>query len=129
MDIKNLFKKDYVVDVQFLDAIVSLRYVSKKEMKRISKACTTTKFKKGQPIDKVNETKTSLMIGELAVVGWTGLTMDGEPYEFTPDHRDELMTRWTDFSVFVVENALDLVALNDHEAEKAEKNSGDTFGQ
>jgi hypothetical protein len=123
MDFTGIDNEDFQAEVPYEDGTVTIRYVSPEEMTRLSaKATKRVRDGRGEWIEKYDNAKGNQLLGEVAVLGWTGLTKDGEPFVFSPDNRDMLMTRSWEFIKFVNRTCLDFQALRDAEREKIRGN-------
>lgn len=93
-------------------AIIKLRYVSSETMAALVKKATKTTYNaKHQREEKTDNTEFKRLLGEAAVIGWSGITAGGQDVEFSPAKRDQAMAGWTDFAKFVVDMCDDLQAL------------------
>ncbi len=130
MEIGALKRDDFEVWVRFMDAEVLVRYVSLEELQRIGKKATRREWDgKHRPLETMDALEANRLLGRAAVRGWKGLTVDGAEFPFSPENRDLLMTRWSDFAKFVGDACTDLQALAGEERRRLEKNSVLTSGQ
>ena len=126
MDISKLTNNDPVqVWVPFgEDTEVLIQYVSREELRAIYRKSKETAFVKHQKVETVNDGKADILLGRAAVKGWrprpgkSGFTAKGEEFPYTPENCDLLMTRWTDFALFVNDICTDLNALTDADKER-----------
>jgi hypothetical protein len=101
---------------------VTLRYVPIAKAQAIhAKATKTTKTTRGLERE-TDDAKFAQLWGEWAVVGWSGFTMGGEEYPFTPENRDALMRGHRAFRKFVLDTSDDIEALTAIEREKTRGN-------
>jgi hypothetical protein len=122
MDIGALQRDAIEVWVPFLDGMVLVRYIPRDELLELNKEATRNTWDKGRRIQRETDPgKADLLLGRHAVKGWEGFTMGGEPYPYTPENCDFLMTKWVEFARFVNETSIDLQALMTAEKEEAEK--------
>lgn len=93
-------------------AIITLRYVSSEQMAALVKKATKISYNaKHQREEKTDNAEFKRLLGEAAVLGWSGITSDGREVPFSPEKRDQAMAGWTDFAKFVVDMCDDLQAL------------------
>ena len=130
MDISLIEGDGFEVWVPFMDARVLLRYVGLEDLRRIhASAQQSTWDRKGEPVHEMDHAEAGRLLGRTAVRGWEGFTREGGDFPFSPEHCDLLMTRWSEFSRFVAESAMDLVKLEEARLAESEKKSALTSGQ
>ena len=131
MEIGALKQKDFQIWVPCMDdAEVLIRYIGIEELRGIMKATSRRDWdRKHQPIEAVDTAAANRLLGRAAVRGWTGITMDGDDYPYTPENCDFLMSKWLEFSRFVNDICIDLQSLMEAEREAKTKNSSLTSGQ
>jgi hypothetical protein len=123
MDIGALKRNDIEVWVPFLDGTVLVRYIPRDELLKLNKEATRNTWDKGARIQgETDPGKADLLLGRHVVKGWEGFTMGGEPYPYTPENCDFLMTKWVEFARFVNDTSIDLQVLMSAEKEEAEEN-------
>jgi hypothetical protein len=124
MDISALKNEDFEVWMPFMDAEVALRYLDIEELRKVQKQATKISWdRKGAKEEDLDSSELSRLLGRAAVRGWRGITMEGQPYAYTPEHCDFLMSRWLEFATFVADAALDLGKLVEAQERGKEKNS------
>lgn len=124
-DPEQLFK------VQFNDEVaLTLRYVSREQLDRMLRQATITSFNRSshQKESDFDHLLYGELLGRAAIVDWSGLEVDDQPYPCTPDNAALLMRRWTGFAKFVSDMCSDLECLIDGEKEQIRKNSVTTSG-
>jgi len=146
VEIEALTRDDFKVWVPFEDAEVQLRYVPLDELRSIIREATEQRFDRsgrngaaghrertglqtGLLSESLNHAELGRLIGRASVRGWRGITMCGKPYEYTPEHCDMLMTKWSAFAKMVNEVCLDLIALEEASRRQSLKNSSLTSGR
>lgn len=78
---------------------VKIKRLSPAEQRKIIKASTSRKFKRGQAIERVDEEALNAMYLDAMVVDWSGIERDGSPLECTTENKRLLDDRWTDFTL------------------------------
>lgn len=117
MEIGGFFDgEEIVADVPFGEgeapATVRLRYISTERMAELLKKATRISYNaQHQREERVDNVEFKRLLGEAAVVGWSGILSGGQEVVFSPERRDVAMTRWTEFAKFVAERCDDLQAL------------------
>lgn len=132
MEIEALTRDDFKVWVPFEDAEVQLRYVPLDELRSIISQATERKYdpsRPGKTCERLSHAELGRLMGRAAVRGWRGITMCGSAYEYTPEHCDFLMSRWSAFAKLVSEVCLDLIALEEAARKQSLKNSSLTSGR
>lgn len=134
MDIGALKTEDFQVWVPFMDAEVLIRYVPLEELRDIGRKASRATWEgartpANRPVETLDPSLANKLLGRAAVRGWSGITMNGEEFPYSPENCDFLMARWLDFSRFVNEACLDLRALQEEERKRLGKHSGLTSGQ
>jgi len=127
MELGKFASDDFEVEVVYGapedQAFVTLRYVPIEKARELYNKATKLGFDSArQPTSKTDEDKFARLWGEWAVVGWRGFEVDGQEYAFTPEHRDDLMTKHRKFKAFVMQAADDIQALTAAEREKVRGN-------
>ncbi|MEM4368374.1 MAG: hypothetical protein QXO21_05145 [Candidatus Anstonellales archaeon] len=122
-----IFDEEKTKWIQFdEDTEVLLKFVSKEELKKISiKAERASRLSGVDPSDVAN-----IQLGRTAVLGWRkidnhnhpGLIVKGQPFPYTKENVDLLMTKSLEFSKFVNENAINSRIFLEEEEEE-EKNA------
>ena len=127
MEINALVEAPEEVWVSFQDAEVLLVYQPLEDLKALMKNHTSaTYFTGGKKKEKVDYTALALELGERAVKDWKGVTLKGQPFFFSPENRDMLITKWSEFSSFVMEASTDIAVFAQDKREEDEKNSSST---
>lgn len=115
MDLSSLQTSHPRVWIQFdEDTEVCIEYIPKDEIIRILEESTTTRWVRHQPVREADSVEADRRLGRRAVKGWRalpdrpGFTVDGQPYPYTPENCDTLMTKWAAFSSFVNRVCIDL---------------------
>lgn len=98
---------------------VLMAFVTRKTMNKILKITTKRTFKRGVPIEEVDNTEANRLLGRAAVRNWKGLTSDHEDYPFTEENLDELMEKHPEFSDFVNEKCIEIGNFVGEATEKA----------
>jgi hypothetical protein len=131
MEIGGLQREDFQVWVPFGDdAEVLIQYVPREVLQQIRrKATRITWDRKHQKEEQFDPIKADELLGRNAVKDWKGLTMNGEPYPYSPENCDFLMRKWVEFARFVNEVCVDLEALVEEERRQKVKNSVTSSGQ
>ena len=130
MDIGNLLTGEVEAEVPFEEAMVLVRHVPRNEILAIANKATKIGWdSKHRQEEKVDGDLSNVLIGKAAVLGWSGLTQNGKEFPFTPENRDMLMLKWTDFGSFVNSMCTNLTALVEAGREEARKKSLPTSGQ
>jgi len=125
MEIGVLGKDDLLISVPLAeDAEITLRYVSREELREITKKATKITWnRKHEPKEEFDPVQADLLLGRAAVRGWKGLTMEGEEFPYSPENCDLLMRKWTEFARFVSETCMDLQRLQEEEKKRRLGNS------
>ena len=63
------------------------------------------------------------LIAETILVDWEGITMDGEPYQYSVDHAKQALTDLKDFREMVIGFADDIANFKAEKDQATEKNS------
>lgn len=126
MDIKQLKNKDLTATVPLGDGVeLEMRYISPEEMAHLRKQATKILQQGYRATEEVDDQKFQRLLADAAVIGWTGLEDDGEPFPCTGENRAFLMAKWSDFRLAVLDAAPDYQKM----LKFAEKNSSTTSGQ
>lgn len=130
MEIEKLSQDSFEVWVPFDDdSEVLFSYVPRDELQKMSKKATKVSFIKHQRTEEIDATEADLLLGRRAVKDWRplpgkkGFTMHGEPFPYSPENCDLLMTKWHAFARFVNESCVDLELLMEKDQEQIQKNS------
>ncbi|TLM66008.1 MAG: hypothetical protein FDZ69_07445 [Deltaproteobacteria bacterium] len=125
MDISALKKDRLEVWVQFTpDVRLKLRYIPRDELQRLAKAATVVELdpKSRQKVETFDGLKSDVLLCQAAVVDYTGLEMDGQPFPCTPENIELLASKWTGFASFVARVCIDLEEMQRSDLEAVEKN-------
>jgi hypothetical protein len=102
---------------------VNLSFLSREELVKIRKKATSTSFKKGAPVETLDDNLFLSLYAKSAIKGWSGLTLailetlapvdiSGEKPDAVLEYNEEnalfLMKQSTDFDSFVSETVTDL---------------------
>jgi hypothetical protein len=102
---------------------VNLSFLSREELVKIRKKATSTSFKKGAPVETLDDNLFLSLYVKSAIKGWSGLTLailetlapvdiSGEKPDAVLEYNEEnalfLMKQSTDFDSFVSETVTDL---------------------
>lgn len=105
------------------DLRVKIKPLTKKVAHRISKLCTTKKFKKGQYIKDVDEERLDNLLSRELVVDWKNFQdAKGKDIPCTPENVTVLLENWQEFNDFVNNVVVDYQEHLDQQEEQAEKN-------
>lgn len=119
MEFKSLVNGDEGVWLPYLKGVeIQVRPIPPKEIKRLQKVCTTSKWKKGKLIETLDIDQFGLLSTQAAVQDWKGIDLDGKPLPCTPENIELLSNQVGSFNEFVM-NALD-----DLDKKVLEKNQG-----
>ena len=130
MDIGNLLTGEVEAEVPFEEAMVRIRHVPRNEITAIARKSTKLSWNsKHQQEETVDGDKSNQLMGAAAILGWSGFMQNGEDFPFSPENRDMLMLKWTDFSSFVNTMCTNLTALVEAGREEARKKSLPTSEQ
>ncbi len=123
MDISGLKREEFVVEMPFGDAVVTIAYVSPEELRKIARQATGRSWdRRHQPKEELDQDKANILLGRKAVRGWRGFVEDGQEVPYSPEECDRLINRWGEFSRFVNEVCTDLQALQEQEKQATLKN-------
>lgn len=128
MELGKFASDDFVVQVPYGDppdqAVISIRYLARDRFSEVVQKATKITYhpKTHQREEKSDYAEASRLIGEAAVVGWTGISVEGQEFPFTPDNRDLLMRRHHGFSKLIMDVCTDLDALVQIERENVRGN-------
>jgi hypothetical protein len=131
MDIGTLTDESFVADVEFMDGVtVRMKYVPRDRMAELVRKATAVRYdrKTHRREEEFDPVEGNVLLGEAAVVGWSGLEKDGKPFPFTTENRDLLMRKWGEFSRFVNDVCVDLEALTAAAREESRGNCSRTSG-
>ena len=122
---KIVSREEFSAWVPFGDegTLVEIRFISREELIKLRKEATKTVFARHQKTDEYDAVKAGRLLGKAAVKNWTGFTVDGDPYECTPENVEVMMERFADFAAFVDDTCTDMIKLQEAERETVRKNS------
>ena len=122
---------DFAVWVEYNDDVsVLIKHVPRESLAGILKQATRTTWDKHhQPENSVDNIKYGELVGDAAIVDWTGLVDGDQPFPCTQENKKLLMRKWTNFAKFVSDLSSDLDRLMESEKESARKNSSTTSGR
>ena len=130
MDIGVLTEETFQAWVPFdEDTEVLFEHVPRDELQQLSKKATRISFSKHQRVEEMDATLADKLLGRRAVKGWRprpgkkGFTNKHDPFPYSPENCDLLMTKWQVFARFVNETCVDLELLMEGERVQIEKNS------
>ena len=124
--LKSLLSSNKTVEADFPGKVgfkVNLSFLSREELVKIRKKATTVSFKKGSPVETLNDELFLQLYVAGSIKGWSGLTLatleqlapvdlTGQDPEATLEYNEEnalfLMKQSTDFDAFVSETVTDL---------------------
>lgn len=119
---------DVAVWTEFNDEVrVKVRHVSREEQAQILKRATTISFdNRHQKQESIDMLKYGELVGQAAILEWSGLVASGAPLPCNPANIALLMRKWADFAKFVSDICSDLERLVAADRETVRKNSGST---
>ena len=105
---------------------VQLRYVPPDEMRKRTKAVTTTKFRRGKREEVVDDEQLNDDMIDHVIVSWNGFTVKDKstppkdvPLTCTRENKIQLVRAWAEFSQFVFEHAFDWETFSGEDAKAA----------
>ena len=105
------------------DVSVQVRHVPREELSVImQKSTKTTWDRKHQAEQSVDNIKYGELMGEAAIVDWSGLEVSGVPLPCTKENRALIMRKWSSFAKFVSDASSDLDRLIEADRDAARKN-------
>ena len=116
--------EDLTVWVTYNDDVdVQLKHIPRESLAGILKQATRTTWDKHhQPAENVDNLKYGELVGDAAIVDWSGLRDGDQEFPCTPDNKKLLMRKWSNFAKFVSDLSSDLDRLIESEKESARKN-------
>ena len=116
--------EEKTVWVQYNDEVsVLVRHVPREKLSGILQQATRTSWDKHhQPESTVDNIKYGELVGEAAIVDWTGLVDGDQPFACNPENRALLMRKCSNFAKFISDLSSDLDRLIETEKEAARKN-------
>lgn len=106
------------------DTEVLISYVSREDLRQLKKKATSTTFVKHQKTQEMDSKEADRLLGRKAVKNWRalpgrpGFTMDGKPFDYSPENCDLLMERYNEFANFVNEKAIEFSNFVEEEKEE-----------
>ena len=115
---------DLTVWVAYNDDVdVQLRHIPREKLSGILKqASRTTWDKHHQPVESVDNLKYGELVGDAAIVDWSGLRDGDQEFPCTPENKNLLMRKWSNFAKFVSDLSSDLDRMIESEKESVRKN-------
>ena len=116
--------EDVAVWVQYNDQVnVLIRHIPRERLSGILKqASRTTWDKNHQPETTIDNIKYGELVGDAAIVDWTGLIDGEQAFPCTKDNKALLMRKWGNFAKFISDLSSDLDRLLESEREAERKN-------
>lgn len=116
--------EDLAVWVQYNDEVsVLIRHIPREALSGILRQATRTTWDKHhQPQQVVDNIKYGELVGEAAIVDWTGLIDGDQPFPCTRENKSLLMRKWSNFAKFISDLSSDLDRLMESDKEAARKN-------
>ena len=116
--------EDKTVWVQYNDEVsVLIRHIPREKFAGIVKMSSRTTWDKNhQQETTIDSIKLGELVGDAAIVDWTGLSDGGEPFPCTAENKRLLMRKWSNFAKFVSDLSSDLDRLLETEREAERKN-------
>ncbi len=117
------------------DCEILIEYVPRSDLQVIYRKATKTIYKNHQKTEEYDQTEGDKLLSRRAVKDWRasqggkGFVNDGQPFPFTPENVEILMTKWNEFARFVNDACCSLETLVQQGKEAVEKNSSITSGQ
>lgn len=116
--------EDFTAWVPYNDQVaVLVRHIPREKLSGILRQATKTTWdQKHQPENNVDNIKYGELIGEAAIVDWTGLIIDDKPFPCTKENRGILMRKWGSFAKFISDLSSDIERLMESQQEAVRKN-------
>jgi hypothetical protein len=123
--------ENLTVWVEYNDQVsVLLRHITREDLAGILKRATRTTWdKQHQPEELIDNIKYGELVGDAAIVDWTGLLDAGQAFPCTPENKALVMRKWSNFAKFVSDLSSDLDRMVEIEKDVVRKNSLNTFEQ
>jgi hypothetical protein len=116
--------EEKTVWVQYNDEVaVLVRHIPREKLSGIlQQASRTTWDKHHQPESTIDNIKYGELVGDAAIVDWTGLVDGDQPFACTKENKQLLMRKWGNFAKFISDLSSDLDRLIESEKDSARKN-------
>jgi hypothetical protein len=122
MEIGAILQPEKLFTIDFLDGKITLVFVPSDEVRKITKQSTIKSWDhKHQPVEEFNIIEYRRLLGRRAVRGFEGFTSNGEPFPYSTENCDMLMTKWADFAMAVDRACSDIQGLMETEIKESEK--------
>lgn len=146
MELKNLIIDTKTVWMEYpglKDFSIEIACLSRKELVKLQKRCTITKFDRGSriPLEQLDDDKFVIELANALVKDWKGLTLDhlqslllidtsdydlSEELEYSKDNAEYLLRESAEFNSWLNEVAFDLDNFRDESKGKDTKKAGKT---
>lgn len=104
------------------DAEILINPLTPKEMSELTKSCTTSKWKRGKLVKKVDDDALSEKLNTKTVLDWKNFSMDGKEFKCTPQNIKLIMENCLEFNTFVQDAATNIGEYQEAKKEEAVKN-------
>ncbi len=126
MEIGNIQADELVVDLEFGNATVKIKYIDSLELKNILRKSQKTNWKKHRPVTVEDDAEANRLLGRVAVKGWNNITANGKPFPYSELNCDLMMQKSYEFSAFVNDACTEMEKFRDEQNEETKKKSGNT---
>ncbi len=125
MDITAAVKRDQMVEVPFGGgAFVTLRFVSREELREIYKLATKVTLDENEKeTRRYDGIEGDVLLGNAAVRGWRGFLVDGQELPYSKENCELLMRNSAEFAQFVNATCSTLMKMQVRKREEEVKNS------
>ncbi len=101
-----------------------IRMLTPKKYRQLQNSVTTKQYKRGQLVDKVNETKLNELAGSWMIEDWKGIvTPEGTQVDCTDQNKQMILNHFSNISAFVSEMSMKLLESKGEEKKQLKKKS------